>query len=160
MSIEFSPEAKAKLEAVLADYPSRRHALLSTLNLAQAEFGHVSPEVEDYVAGLLGVQPAVVREVSSFYTLLYTQPVGRHILLVCRNLSCHILGGQEILSYLEGKLGIKRGETTADGRFTLLESECLGACEMAPMMELDDEYYGPLTKERVDKILGPLMETG
>ena len=157
MSVEFSPKAKEELNRLLSRYPSPRGALLTVLHLAQEQFGYISQEVEEYLAELLEVPPAAVREVVSFYTLLQTTPPGSHVLRLCRNLSCHLRGGEEMQRHIEEKLGIEVGETTPDGKFTLLHSECLGACEMAPMMQLDEEYHGPLTVEYVDEILEPLL---
>jgi len=157
MSVEFSPEARKRLEGLLGQYPNPRAALLAVLRFAQEEFGHVSPEVEGYLADLLQIPPAAVREVVSFYTLLHTTRPGTHVIHLCRNLACHLRRGGEIREHVERKLGIQTGETTADGRFTLLDSECLGGCEIAPMMEVDGEYYGPLTPEYVDEILNPLL---
>ena len=157
MSVEFSPEARKRLEDLLGRYPNPRAALLAVLHLAQEEFGHVSPEVERHLAELLELPSAAIREVVSFYTLLHTSRPGAHVIRLCRNLSCHLREGEGIREHMERKLGIRTGETTADGMFTLLDSECLGACEMAPMMELDGEYYGPLTPEYVEEILNPLL---
>lgn len=157
MSVEFSPEAEEELSRLFGRYPSPRAALLAVLHLAQKQFGYISQEVEEYLAELLEVPPTAVREVVSFYTLLRTMPPGTHILRLCRNLSCHLRGGEKIQRHIKEKLGIRVGEMTADGKFTLLHSECLGACEMAPMMQLDEEYHGPLTVECVDEILEPLL---
>lgn len=157
MSVEFSSEAKGKLGRLLDQYPSPRAALLAVLHLAQEQFGYISQEAEEYLAELLRVPPAAIREVVSFYTLLQTIRPGSHILRLCRNLSCHLHSGEEIQMHIEEKLGIRVGQTTPDGKLTLLHSECLGACEMAPMMQLDEEYYGPLTVEYVDEVLDRLL---
>jgi NADH-quinone oxidoreductase subunit E len=143
----------AEVRRLQALYPDRRAALLPVLQMVQDLFGHVSLEAEEYVAGLFDLSPAHVHEVVTFYTLLFREPPGRHVLSVCHNLSCHLLGAREILAHLERRLGIGVGETTPDGRVTLLSVECLCACEMAPMMQVDDRYEGPLTSETVDRIL-------
>ena len=137
-------------------YPDKRGALLPVLHLAQDTFGYVSLEVEEYVAGLFGLSPAHVHEVVTFYTLYFQQPKGRHVVSVCHNLSCHLLGAKGIIEHLEQKLGIGVGATTADGKVTLLTVECLCACEGAPMMQVDDRYEVNLTPEKVDRILGGL----
>ena len=93
----------------------------------------------------------------TFYTLFFTRPKGRHVVSVCHNLTCHLLGAQEVLAYIRKKLGVEVGETTRDGRVTLLSVECLCACEMAPMMQVDDGYEGNLTPEKVDRILEQLQ---
>ncbi len=134
-------------------YPSPRGALLPVLHLAQETFGHVSLEVETYVAGLFGLTPAHVHEVVTFYTMFFQAPKGRHVVSVCHNLSCHLMGAKEIIRHLVERLGVEPGETTADGRVTLLAVECLCACETAPMMQVDDRYEGDLTPDKVDRIL-------
>jgi NADH-quinone oxidoreductase subunit E len=150
---EFSAEQLAEVRRLQALYPNPRGALLPVLRLAQETFGHVSLEVEEYVAGLFGLTPAHVHEVVTFYTLFFQAPVGRHVVSVCHNLSCHLMGAKGIVQHLVERLGIEPGETTADGRVTLFTVECLCACETAPMMQVDDRYEGNLTPERVDRIL-------
>ena len=150
---EFSAEHLAEVRRLQGLYPDKRGALLPVLHLAQDTFGYVSLEVEEYVAGLFELSPAHVHEVVTFYTLYFQQPKGRHVVAVCHNLSCHLLGAKGIIEHLTQKLGVEVGETTPDGRVTLLSVECLCACEMAPMMQVDDRYEGHLTPERVDGIL-------
>ncbi|MFQ5830430.1 MAG: NADH-quinone oxidoreductase subunit NuoE [Candidatus Methylomirabilia bacterium] len=137
-------------------YPDKRAALLPALHLAQERFGYISLEVEEYVAGLFGLSPAHVHEVVTFYTLFFREPKGRHVISVCHNLSCHLLGARDVLAYLKERLGVDVGETTKDGRVALLGVECLCACEMAPMMQVDDRYEGFLTREKIDGILEAL----
>ena len=147
MTVEFSPEAKAKYETYLTRYPIKRAAIMPTLWLAQKEFGSLSPETLAYVADLLELPPAFVGSVASFYTMYYKRPVGRHHVQVCTNLSCALRGAEEIVDCLRERLGIGVGETTPDGRFTLSEAECLGSCGTAPMMQVDDDYWENLTPE-------------
>ncbi len=154
--IEFTPERLAEVGRLQALYPDRRAALLPVLYLAQDAFGHISLEVEEYVASLFGLSPAHVHEVVTFYTLFFTAPRGRHVVSVCHNLTCHLLGAQDLLAYLRRKLEVDVGETTRDGRVTLLSVECLCACEAAPMMQVDDRYEGHLTPEKIDRILAGL----
>ena len=104
----------------------------------------------------MGLPATQVSAAATFYTMLNTKPVGRHLIQVCTNISCSLLGAEHLLSYLSHKLGIDVGETTDDGRFTLLEVECLGSCGTAPMMQVDDGYYENLTEEKVDQILASL----
>ena len=137
-------------------YPDRRAALLPVLRLAQETFGHVSPEVETYVATLFDLSPAHVHEVVTFYTLFHQRPVGRHVLAVCHNLSCTLLGAEDVIAAFQARLGIEAGETTPDGTVTLLRVECLCACEIAPMMQVDDDYVGPLSRASIDEILARL----
>jgi NADH-quinone oxidoreductase subunit E len=154
--VEFSPEQLAEVRRLMALYPHPRAALLPVLHMAQDTFGHISLEVEAYVAELFGLSPAHVHEVVTFYTLYFQAPKGRHVVSVCHNLSCHLAGAAEILARLRERLGIDVGETTADGRVTLLSVECLCACEEAPMAQVDDRYEGLLTPERVDRLLEDL----
>lgn len=151
--IAFTPAQLDEVRRFQALYPDKRAALLPVLQLAQEAFGFISPDVEEYVAGLFDLSPAHVHEVVTFYTLFFTKPVGRHILSVCRTLSCHLLGAPEVVAYLKARLGIEVGETTKDGKVTLFTVECLCACEMAPMMQVNDRYEGHLTREKLDRIL-------
>lgn len=153
---EFTPEQLAEVRRLQSLYPQKRGALLPVLYLAQDVFGHVSLEVEEYVAGLFGLSPAHVHEVVTFYTMFFQKPKGRHVISVCHNLSCHLLGAKSVIQHLQERLGIEVGETTPDGRITLLAVECLCACEQAPMMQVDDRYEGPLDPQRIDEILAGL----
>ncbi len=151
--VAFSEVQLAEVRRLQALYPDRRAALLPVLRMAQERFGCITPEVEIYVGTLFELSPAHVHEVVTFYTLFFRRPVGRHILSVCHNLSCTLLGAEDVIAYLQARLGIEAGETTPDGRATLLRVECLCACELAPMMQVDDDYVGPLTREKVDAIV-------
>jgi NADH-quinone oxidoreductase subunit E len=149
----FTPEQLAEVRRLQGLYPDGRGALLPVLHLAQDTFGYVSLEVEEYVGALFGLTPAHVHEVVTFYTLFFQQPTGRHVISVCHNLSCHLMGAKTIIDHLRQRLGVEPGETTPDGRATLLSVECLCACEQAPMMQVDDRYEGRLTPDSVDRIL-------
>jgi NADH-quinone oxidoreductase subunit E len=149
----FSAEQLAEVRRLQSRYPDRRGALLPVLHMAQDTFGHVSLEVEEYVAGLFGLSPAHVHEVVTFYTLFFQRPRGRHVIAVCHNLSCHLAGAPEILAHVKARLGLEPGETTEDGRITFQSVECLCACEAAPMAQVDDRYELHLTPEKVDRIL-------
>jgi NADH-quinone oxidoreductase subunit E len=151
--IAFSAEALTEVRRLQALYPDRRAALLPVLHMAQDAFGHISLEVEEYVAGLFALSPAHVHEVVTFYTLFFQAPTGRHVISVCHNLSCHLAGAPEIIAHLRRRLGVEVGETTGDGRVTLLSVECLCACEHAPMAQVDDRYELALTPEKLDRIL-------
>ena len=152
----FSEAQLAEVRRLQRLYPDRQAALLPVLRMALESWGHISSEAETYVAGLFDLSPAHVHEVVTFYTLFFPAPVGRHVLSVCQNLSCSLLGAETMIGYLEQTLGIAAGETTPDGRVTLLRVECLCACEVAPMMQVDDEYVGGLTPEKIDGVLGGL----
>ena len=150
---QFSPEQLAEVRRLQSLYPDKRGALLPVLHLAQESFGYISLEVEEYVGALFDLTPAHVHEVVTFYTLYFREPKGRHVVSVCHNLSCHLMGAKTIIDHAKQRLGIEVGETTSDRRVTLLTVECLCACEQAPMMQVDDRYEGNLTAEKVDAIL-------
>ena len=152
----FSDAQLAEVRRLQALYPDPRGALLPVLHMAQEAFGYVSLETEEYVAGLFGLSPAHVHEVVTFYTLYFRERPGRHVVSVCHNLSCHLAGALGIIAHLKKRLGVEPGETTDDGRVTLLSVECLCACEAAPMMQVDDRYELNLTPAKVDQILGGL----
>ena len=152
----FSEAQLAEVHRLQALYPDPQGALLPALHLAQEAFGHISLETEEYVAGLFNLSPAHVHEVVTFYTLYFRERPGRHVVSVCHNLSCHLAGAPAIIAHLKTRLGVEPGETTADGRVTLLSVECLCACEAAPMMQVDDRYELDLTPAKVDQILGGL----
>jgi NADH-quinone oxidoreductase subunit E len=154
--VRFSDAQLAEVRRLQALYPAPRAALLPVLRMAQETFGYVSPAVETYVAGLFDLSPAHVHEVVTFYTLFYQRPVGRHVIAVCHNLSCTLAGAEDVLAHLRERLGVEPGETTPDGRVTLLRVECLCACEVAPMMQVDDDYVGPLDRATVDRVLTEL----
>ena len=156
MSSEFSELTKKKLEDVIARYPQKKAALLPVLHLVQQEVGYISSAEEDQVAALLDLKPIHVREVVTFYTMYNRQPVGKYHIQVCSNLSCSLLGAQTLVDYLKEKLGIELGETTEDKKFTLTTVECLGACEQAPCMMVNYDYYGDLEQNRIDEILDNL----
>jgi len=153
---EFTGEQIQEVRRLQALYPDKQGALLPVLRQAQEAFGYISLEIEEYVAGLFEMSPAHVHEVVTFYTLFFQHPTGRHVVSVCHNLSCHLLGSKSIVEHLTRRLGVEVGETTADGRVTLLTVECLCACEQAPMMQVDERYEGLLTPEKVDRILDGL----
>jgi NADH-quinone oxidoreductase subunit E len=152
----FSPELVRKIEALAGRYPAKAAALLPVLHLVQNERGHVSAADERAVAGLLGMAPVKVHEVVTFYTMVRRTPMGRYHLQVCTNLSCSLAGGDSLAAHLEAKLGVKLGGTTPDGKFSLTGVECLGACEKAPCLMINFDYYGNLDSARIDDILGSL----
>ena len=156
MSPEYSAGLRKKIDEVVARYPKKEAALLPVLHLVQNEVGWISPQEERFVAGLLGLKPIRVSEVVTFYTMITSRPLGKYHIQVCSNLSCTLLGGGSLLEYLEKKLGIGVGETSADNKFTLSTVECLGACELAPCMMVNFDYYGQLDKAKIDEILGSL----
>ncbi|MBI4511902.1 MAG: NAD(P)H-dependent oxidoreductase subunit E [Deltaproteobacteria bacterium] len=158
MPVQFSDAGKKKLEAILGRYPNSQAACLPALHLAQAEFGHLSDDAIECVAAALTLPSAHVFGVVTFYTMFHREKVGKNVLMVCTNISCMLRGAYDVLSHCEARLGIKRGETTPDGTFTLIEEECLAACANAPMMICGTEYYLDLTKDKVDKVLDELRK--
>lgn len=156
MSVAFTPAALQELEKLVAPYPQKSAALIPVLHLAKREFKTITPEVMAYLAGLLDVSPTRVMDVVSFYTLFPREEEGRYVIQVCATLSCALLGAGRLVDHLEKKLGIRVGETTADKKFTLKKVECLGSCDTAPVMQINEEYYENLTAERVDHILNSL----
>ena len=156
MSVQFSSEKLAEAKNIIARYPEgkQKSALLPLLHLAQQEFGGwLSVETMNYVASLLNLEPVEVYEVATFYSMYNLKPVGRYMFEVCQTGPCMLNGSDDIIAYIGEKLGIKTGETTADGMFTLKTVECLGACGYAPMMQLGKSYREYLTKEKVDAII-------
>ncbi len=154
--ITFSAEIKKELEKIIQKYPEgkQKSALLPILHLVQKESnGYLSVPVMDYVAKLLNIKPIEVYEVASFYTMYNLKPVGKVVLEFCRTSPCCLNGAEKIIKYTEKKLGIKNGETTSDGMFTIKCTECLGACGYAPMMQVGDHYYEYLTEEKIDSLL-------
>lgn len=160
MAVEFSKPSRDHFAEILTRYPNKRAAIMPTLWLAQKEFGHLSTDVMTYVARLLELSPAFVASVASFYTMYYKRPMGTHHVQVCTNLSCALVGSGEILSCIEKRLGIRPGETTADGRFSLDEVECLASCGTAPMMQINDDYWEGLTIEKTLEIIERLAAGG
>ena len=156
MSVAFSDAARAEFERLLTRYPDRKAVILPALHLAQKEFGYVSDEAIVYIAGLVGTSPAEIEGVASFYTMYNRQPVGKYHVQICRNISCSLLGAEHLIEHVAGKLGVKPGGTTPDGKFTLSLAECLGSCGTAPVMQVNDDYYENLTEMSIDAILDRL----
>ena len=156
MSPEFSENTKKKIDEVVSRYPNKKAALLPVLHITQQEFGKISTEEETKVASLLGIKPIEVREVVTFYTMFLQEPVGKYHIQVCSNLSCSLLGSDNLVDHIKNKLGISPGEVTEDNKFAFSLVECLGNCEEAPCMMVNFDYYGDLTKEKIDKILDSL----
>jgi NADH-quinone oxidoreductase E subunit len=151
-----SNEARRDIKALLEKYETNQSALIPALHRAQADQGWLSAETQAEVAGLLDLSLQTVAGVVSFYTMFYQKPVGKYVLQVCRNLSCTMLGGQSLRRKLEERLGIEEGETTPDGRFTLIEVECLGSCGTAPVVMVNDRYVEGVKPDDVDRLLAEL----
>lgn len=151
----FSQEKLNKVTEIVGRYPvgKQKSALLPVLHMAQEQFGWLSSDTMDYVAGLLNIEPIEVYEVATFYSMYNLQPVGKYLFEVCQTGPCMLRGSDDIIKYIGEKLNIQNGQTTADGLFTLKTVECLGACGYAPMMQMGKTYREHLTKQRVDEII-------
>jgi len=148
----------AQFQAIVQKYPVRRSALIPILLTTQEYFGYIPVEMIQDLAQFVDIPEIDVHEVITFYSMLRTRPVGKHHIQVCTNISCMLLGGEEIYSSISEKLGISEGELTQDGRFSLTEVECLGACCNAPAMQINYKYHEDLTIEKVDHILNELKD--
>ena len=154
--IQFNEQQMAEFNRLVARYPEgkQKSALLPALHLAQDTFGGwLSSETMDYVASLLHIEPIEVYEVATFYSMYNLKPIGKYLFEVCHTGPCMLNGSDNIIDYIKEKLGIKVGETTADGMFTLKTVECLGACGYAPMMQMGIDYREHLTEAKVDEII-------
>jgi NADH-quinone oxidoreductase E subunit len=145
MAVRFSSGALEEVQGILGQYPVKRATIMPVLWLAQKEFGHLSAEVQQYVADLLGFPLAWVSGLASFYTMYYKKPIGKYHLQVCTNVSCMLRGSDDILRVIGDRLKVGLGQTTTDGRFSLDEVECLASCGTAPMMQVNDDYHENLT---------------
>jgi len=149
-----SPEEVAEIEAQLAQVPTPASATIEALRIVQHHRGWVSDQSVAAIARLLGTSPAAVDSVATFYNLIFREPVGRHVVMVCDSVSCYVMGCEKLTRTLASKLGVKVGQTTDDGRFTLLPIVCLGACDHAPAMMIDEDLILDAEPERLDEILG------
>ncbi|MCS5710495.1 NADH-quinone oxidoreductase subunit NuoE [Candidatus Berkiella aquae] len=154
-----SQKTRNQIDEWLKKYPpeQRQAGVIAALTMVQDENGgYLTVELMDAVAAYLGMPKIAVYEVATFYSMFELKPVGKHKICVCTNISCMLKGSDDIVEYLQAKLGIKLGETTQDGKFTLKYVECLAACGGAPMMQIGREYHENLTPEKIDKILASL----
>ena len=160
MSIELSQHLREEIDHWVAKFPPdrKRSAVISALRAAQHENnGYLTTPLMDAIAAYLGLPPIQVYEVASFYSMFETHPVGRHHLSVCTNISCMLRGAEDMVAYVEKKLGIRTGESTPDGRiFLKREEECLAACTGAPMLMVEHVFHENLTPEKIDRILDEL----
>ena len=154
-TIQFPADTLELVHKIINRYPEgkQKSALLPVLHLAQAEWRWCSPEVMDYVASLLNIKPIEVYEVVTFYTMFNQKPIGKYMFEFCQTSCCCLNGAENLMDYTSEKLGIKMGETTPDGMFTIAGVECLGACGYAPMMQLGDFYKEKLTEDKIDQLI-------
>jgi NADH-quinone oxidoreductase E subunit len=151
-----SSENLAKAETIVGYYPERRSALVPLCHLAQAEHGYLTEESMEDIAKLVGCSPAEVRGTASFYDMLHTEPVGRYVFAVCTNIACMLAGAYEVLSHAEQRLGIRVGQTTHDGLFTLEEAECLAGCDNAVCVQVNHRFFGPIDQDAFDRLASDL----
>ena len=158
----YTPENQAKFDENVRHYPEdqRKSAILFALFLAQHQQGYITAPAMQHVAQQIGCTAAEVEDVVSYYTMFYTRPVGKFVVNVCRTLSCALLGAERVTEELVGALGIKPGETDPSGTFTLLEVECLGACDRAPVVMINDDWHERLAPEQVGKFVEEMKAGG
>jgi len=158
----YTAENQATFDRIVARYPAdqRKSAILYALYLVQAQQGFVSGAGMRHVAQQIGCTPAEVEDVVSYYTMFYTKPVGKYILNVCRTLSCALLGAERVTEELSAKLAIGPGQTTPDGMFTLMEVECLGACDRAPVVMVNDDWHERLSPEQAGQFVDDIRARG
>ncbi len=145
-----------KIEEVVNSFPHKRSASIPLLHMAWKEYGYISPEAMVEVASILDMEPAQIEGIASFYTMFPLKPTGKYHIEFCTNISCFLCGAETLMKHLEKKLGIKNGETTVDGKFSLQGVECIAACSWAPCMQINGKEHKNLTAEEVDKILSSL----
>ncbi len=148
-----SPEGMEKLAQLEKKYPEKRSVLMQALHLCQEEQRHIPESFIHFIAPRVGYSPAHVVGVATFYEMYTDTPVGRNLIQICKTLPCHLRGTDNLLHYLEKKLAIRRGQTTEDGRFTLMTVECLACCDRGPVMMINDDLHGDLDRAKVDALL-------
>jgi NADH-quinone oxidoreductase E subunit len=156
VSFSFTSERQKRFDQLLKKYPDKRTLALPALHLAQEQEGYLSLETIETLAKILEITPASLMDTVSFYSMFRTQPQGKYILQVCQTLSCSLAGADKIVSHLANKYRLKVGETTEDGKFTLLKVECLGSCGTAPVVQVNDDYYEKMAVDKLDRILNKL----
>ena len=153
-----APATVEKIKKAMEGFPRPLSAVLPALHAACLQFGYLEEPIYEAIAEVLGVTAAEVAEAGTFYTLFPKKPDGKNLIMVCKNICCALRGADNLISYLEKKLGIQVGETTPDGKFTIWRVECLGSCGTAPMMQVGDEFHENLTRAKVDTLLEKLSK--
>lgn len=156
--MSFPVELREGIGEIVSKSETKQSALIPVLHEVQNKYGWLSSDSMKEVAEILGIPPASVQNVATFYTMFFTKPIGRHVIWLCRTLSCALRGAEHVEHYLSEKLGIHTGETTPDGKITLLEAECLASCGTAPVMLLDDELCENLTRKKIDELIEKLQK--
>lgn len=149
-------ESIQRIQHKMTLYPERHSVILPALTIAYRQVGHLNNDLYHEIAKTIQVPVVEVAEAATFYTMFPKKPVGKYLIQVCHNISCALMGADSLVGYLEEKLGVTKGETTSDGLFTVIGVECLGSCATAPMMQINQDYYENLTREKVDQILEDL----
>ncbi|UCG62822.1 MAG: NADH-quinone oxidoreductase subunit NuoE [Candidatus Zixiibacteriota bacterium] len=149
-------ESIQEIKEKTAKYPRKKSGILPALTVAYRQLGYVDDEIYHEISKVIKVPYVEIAEAATFYTMFPKKSRGKYLIQVCHNISCALLGADSLISYLEDKLGIKKGETTADNLFTLISVECLGSCSTAPMMQINHDFHENLTREKVDGILETL----
>lgn len=155
----FSTELKAKITDNVNSAENKQSALIPVLHTVHDELGHISNESMEEIAAILELSPSCVQNVVTFYTMYFNEPKGKHVIWLCRTLSCALRGAEQVEHYIGDKLCVKTGETTADGKITFMEAECLAACGTAPVMLVDEQLHENLTKSKVDSIIEDLQKS-
>jgi NADH-quinone oxidoreductase subunit E len=153
---EFPPEARARIDRILTRYPTRQAALLPVLWVAQETWGWISKEAAEEVAKILELSPAHVDGVLTFYTMYNLRPVGKNLLQFCTSISCHLAGAERLMERCRKRLGVELEQTTPDGKFTVVEVECIAGCDRAPSMMVNDTYHEPMDEKKLDALLDKL----
>jgi NADH-quinone oxidoreductase subunit E len=152
----FPPEAMERIEKILSRYPTKQAALLPVLWVAQETWGWISKESAEEVARILDLPPSHVDGVLTFYTMYNLRPVGQHLIQICTSISCHLAGAGALVEHCKKRFGVGLEETTPDGKFTLIEVECIAGCDKAPSLMVNDTYYEPVDVKTLDDLLDGL----
>lgn len=156
--IKFSPEMQKRFESTCAKYERRQSALLPTLYMAQEQFGYLSAEVMNYVATILEMPPREVFEAASFYTMFKKKDMGQYVLQVCQNVTCCMMGSDDLMAVVKEELGLEAGDVSADKKFSLVPVQCLGSCDTAPVVQVNDDYMENLDPEKFRALIKNLKD--
>lgn len=159
MSFSISPEGEKKVSELKAKYPQPQSAVMPILYLVQEEHGHISDAAVDWISEQVGISPAHVMELVTFYTMYRKEPLGKYHIQVCRTLSCGLCGAKKLMEYLHERLGVEPKQVTKDGMFSYEHVECLGSCGTAPMCEINDTYFENLTPEKLKSVLDDIEKS-
>jgi len=150
------PGVIAEWERLAKLYPIRRSIMVPALLAGQKAYGYVTDDVVSALADFIGIEPVEVMATASFYVMLYKKPAGKYVIQVCHNISCYLNGAENLIEHIEAKLGVKAGETTPDGKFSIQRVECIANCDHPPTLMINEDTYGDLTAEKFDEIISKL----